>query len=95
MKSDQFSHTIKKLNMAAKYLDSTMTFPLYVSLICSHIVFVAYNTSRLHYYQFLLLNFTGMTPPRFHPLRWRFISRVGIAALSHSISLVCPLKLYL
>lgn len=71
-----------------------MTFTLYVSLIWSQIVFVAYNTSGPHYYQFDLSNFTGMTPPpRFHPLTWRFISRVGIAALRHGISL--PLKLYL
>lgn len=48
--------------MAAKDLDSTMTFTLYVSLIWSQIVFVADNTSVLHYYQFLLSNFTGMTP---------------------------------
>lgn len=38
MKSCKFSHAIKKLNMAVKHLDSTMTVTFCVWLIWSHIV---------------------------------------------------------
>lgn len=86
MKSCKFSHAIKKLNMAAERLDSTMTFTLCVWLIWSHIV--ANITSVPHYYRFPLSNFTGMSP-HFHHLAWQFISRVFVAALTHTVSLFC------